>query len=248
MRVFNFLITFFVVYFSIPVVLILISWNTLPGQKLYRVKTVLEGLVLILTSKTPLASRLSISFTERRFSEASRLLTSEGSVVGFELLVSGAEASSDIIVKKVDAVQAEVLVGKIEKFQEEIEDKKEIAIAQSQLTSLPTRRVDPATKPTPTPQVLQTTPPVQQELPKPKELVGESPRPSTQEVVSTLEQTQARLEEIKKEIKRVIPEVDPFDKAQGGQVEEGRERREKKGERDNNDKSEKSGEQDKNKE
>lgn len=204
MRIFNFLVTFFVVYFSIPVVLILLSWNALPGQKLYKVKTSLEDLVLVLTAKTPLASPLSVSFTERRFSEADKLLETQGSVVGFELLAQQAEESKEIIVRKEDVVQAEVLVEKIEKFQKDIERKTEVAQA-SQVASNPDVQQNQSSNATQRP-ILAPTLVAREDVVVPTPRVAPSSQP--QEIVSTLQQTQAKLEEIKKEIKREVPEIE----------------------------------------
>ena len=194
MKVVNFLVTFLGIYFSVPVLLILTSWNALPGQKLYNVKTSLEDLVLLLTAKTPLSSRLSVSFTERRFSEADKLLSSEGSIVGFELLVAEAETSRDIILKKEDTGQALVLVEKIEKFQEDIR-KKSNEQKTEQETQSPEAAANIAQPSVPEPI---PTPDKSVDLPK------ETPMATVAEVVSTLQQTDAKLEQIKKEIKQSL--------------------------------------------
>ena len=106
----------------------MISWNALPGDMLYGIKTGLENVALGVTIRTPLASRLTVKYTERRFTEASRLLSSKGSTLGYDLLIQETQKSSSLILEKNDSANAEDLRAKIEDYKQEINQKK-IAIA-----------------------------------------------------------------------------------------------------------------------
>jgi prephenate dehydrogenase len=119
----NTIFTGMAVFLAIPTILILASWNALPGDFLYPVKTGLEDIVLSLTMHTPFASAFSMKFTDRRFSEATRLLAKKGSTIGYGLLVEEAQQTKDIIVKKQDTTKGSELVVKIEEYQKNIEEK-----------------------------------------------------------------------------------------------------------------------------
>jgi hypothetical protein len=210
-------LTAFAIIFAIPSFLILISWNALPGDTLYGVKTSLEDVALALTIKTPLASIFSVNFTQRRFNEANRLLAKSGSTLGYSLLVAEASQSRDIIIDQADVRQARELVAKIEAYQKTIDEKKQVLRTQptailpsttpsslkaptyvtptsSVSSPIPTLTVSPlATTPTtsvvvtPTPTTSQETPPVD-------------------DIIDDLDQTSEELEEIKDEINRQLPQ------------------------------------------
>lgn len=131
-KYFNTFLTVFAIVFAIPSFLILISWNSLPGDFLYPLKTSLEDVALAITIKTPLASMFSINFTQRRFSEANRLLAKKGSSVGYSLLVAEASESKEIILGQADTAKAKELSAKIEEYKKNIEEKKLALQAQPQ--------------------------------------------------------------------------------------------------------------------
>lgn len=122
----------FAVTFAIPSILIMISWNAIPGDTLYPVKTGLEGIALGVTINTPLAPKLTVKYTERRFTEANQLLSAKGSTVGYDLLVQEARNSSTVILDKNDSTNAEDLIKKIEDYKVEISQKR-TAIASGAL-------------------------------------------------------------------------------------------------------------------
>lgn len=203
-------ITVSAIILSIPTFLILISWNALPGESLYSLKTGMEDVVLKLIIKTPLASQLSVKYTERRYSEATRLLSQKGSTLGYTLLVEETQKSKNIIVGKNDAQKGQDLVQKIEEYQKNIEEKQfaiqtggiKVPVASTGsvpgATTTPTKTPTPAATPSvPTVGVVQT--------PKPTALVVEQAQ-THQEVIDDLEKTNDELEDIKKEIRSRLPD------------------------------------------
>ncbi len=192
-KFFNLSLSAFAVIFAIPSFLILVSWNALPGETLYGVKTGLEDIALAVTIRTPIASAFSLNFTERRFDEANRLLSKKGSTVGYTLLVAEARETQTIIVDQQDSQKAQELITKIEEYQARIEEKK-LAIATQPTTILPPQEEVATTVLTPTPTTQVKTP-----LPSP------TPAPTAEVVIEDLEETNQQLEEIKEEIKRQLP-------------------------------------------
>lgn len=182
------LATILVIFLSLPTFLILVSWNALPGDSLYSVKTGLEDIALILTGETPVARALTVRYTERRFSEAKSLFARERSTVGFALLVQETEQSSNLLVKTQDRQNAAVLITKIEEYKTEIERQKAEIVSQPAFTPKPTFQ-----QPTPSPTVSPTPTP--------------TPTPSTSDVVEELEETEEKLEEIKKKLEEKLPEA-----------------------------------------
>lgn len=70
-----------------PSVMIVASWNALPGDNLYGVKLALERTALAIASPSyATAGSLQIKYTERRFAEAKQLLASKQSIQGLPYL------------------------------------------------------------------------------------------------------------------------------------------------------------------
>lgn len=70
-----------------PTVMIVASWNALPGDNLYNVKLALEKAALALASPSYATSgNLQIKYTERRFAEAKQLMASKQSIQGLPYL------------------------------------------------------------------------------------------------------------------------------------------------------------------
>lgn len=208
----NWLTAGFAAFFSIPTFLILISWNAIPGDSLYGLKTALEDVALAVTIKTPLASTLSVSYTERRFSEANVLLSQKGSTVGYKLLIAETNDSKEIIVDKKDSKQATQLVNKIEVYQKDIQEKKQLiqqgrlAIPTQEVTRQPEATTVPSIK-TPAPTLVPTVkPPSVTSTPKPTAPPVVTPDTSDDEVLENLEEAEEELEKIKQEVKRSLPQ------------------------------------------
>ncbi|HKY74299.1 MAG TPA: hypothetical protein VJ246_03245 [Patescibacteria group bacterium] len=73
-------------FLLIPSGLILISWNALPGQQMYRVKVGLEKTLLAVLPSSVLQSSMQVRFTERRFDEAEQLLATNLATTGLNNL------------------------------------------------------------------------------------------------------------------------------------------------------------------
>ncbi len=203
------LITGLAIAFAIPTILILISWNAIPGGRFYPIKTELEDITLVLTANTPLAPALSLKFTDRRFNEATILLAREGSSVGYELLVAEAKQTQAIVLDKQDVKNGSQFIDKIEEYQAEIE-KKQIEI-QSR-AAVPVVPIIPTPTPISTPTPTATpTPALPSE--EPREIIVSKPVAITieeeepEEVLLKLEETQEELEEIKERVKKELPET-----------------------------------------
>jgi hypothetical protein len=194
----NWFLTGFAAFFSVPTLLIIISWNALPGDRLYSLKTSLEDVALVITSRTPLASTLSVKYTQRRFSEANTLLAKKGSTIGYKLLVTETQESKKIIMDQKDTKKAEVLINKIEKYQKEIEQK-QIAIKTGGV-NVPVSKTSQPTTVTTTPLPIKT-PTVAVLQPTPKAPPVITPAKSQEEVIKDLEKTNQELEKVKEEIK-----------------------------------------------
>lgn len=199
------LFTGFALFFSIPTILILASWNAIPGDTLYSVKSSLEDVALALTANTPVATAFSVNFTDRRFTEAVKLLDREGSTVGYELLVAEAQQTQNMIIGKQDVKNGAQLIRKIEEYQAEIEEKQvEVQSLVStpstvSLTPSPTPFVDPY--PTTSPSTSEEKKTVT--IIKPVEVVIEEEEPEV--VINNLENVIHELEVIKKEIEEELP-------------------------------------------
>lgn len=93
----------FLVVFVALTIMIIASWNSLPGDPLYGVKLGLEQALFVLVSPSYAAQGdLSVKYTQRRFSEAKRLLEDKGSVEGLRYLDKQITTTRDIIEKGSD--------------------------------------------------------------------------------------------------------------------------------------------------
>lgn len=109
------------VVLTVPTFLILASWNALPGDRLYPVKTGLEDATILLLKGTSFGRYLTITYTKRRFQEANRLLRSQFSTEGYLLLIAQARESKELIVASDDATNARILARDITTYRQEIQ-------------------------------------------------------------------------------------------------------------------------------
>jgi len=218
------LITGLAIAFVIPTTLILISWNAIPGDRFYPIKTEMEDITLALTANTRFASAFSLEFTDRRFNEATLLLAKEGSTIGYELLVAEAQQTQAIVLDKQDVKNGSQLIEKIEEYQAEIE-KKQIEIQnQATIPTIPTTTTTIPATPTPTPSPLVIQKPITTTAPsgETKEIIVSKPvtvvikEEKPEEVLIKLEETTAELEKIKEKVKKELPET-ASEKAKGRQ-------------------------------
>lgn len=151
-RLIDGLITGIALFFLIPTFLILISWNAIPGDNLYTLKTGLEDAALILLSGTPLVPKVSIQFTNRRLGEASKLLDTKGSTVGYDLLVAEARQTQNYLVSKNDKVDSAVFIQNINDYKKQIAQQRARALAQAKASgkTIPVATPKPV-NPTPAP-------------------------------------------------------------------------------------------------
>lgn len=214
------LITGLAIAFAIPTILILISWNAIPGDRLYPIKTEMEDITLALTANTRLASAFSLEFTDRRFNEATLLLAKKGSTIGYELLVAEAQQTQAIVLDKQDVKNGSQLIEKIEEYQAEIE-KKQIEIqSQAEIPAVPTT----TTAATPTPSSLVIKKPITTTIPSGeiKEIIVSKPvivvirEEEPEEVLIKLEEVVVELKKIKEKVKKDLPEA-ASEKAKGRQ-------------------------------
>ena len=199
----NWFLNGFAVTFAIPSILILVSWNALPGERLYGVKTGLENVALGVTMRTPLASILSVKYTERRFDEANQLLSKNGSTLGYKLLIQEANKSSNIILEKKDKTQAKELIRKIDEYKNQIGQKK-VAIKKGYIS------VPVAYNPEQTTQIITETRIIYTNIPAPtiNPITGQTPPPTPvavipvqaqdeDEVITDLQTTEDDLDDIR---------------------------------------------------
>jgi hypothetical protein len=209
-KFFGALLTGFALFFSIPTVLILASWNAIPGDTLYSVKSSLEDVALALTKNTPMATAFSINFTDRRFDEAVKLLDKEGSSVGYQLLVAEAQQTRSLIIDKQDAKNGALLVLKIEEYQADIEAKQ--VEVQNQANLSDSKYYNPTPTPSPTP------PPSPGEGKKvtidiPVEVLIEEE--DTEKLLDNLKEAYENLEDIKIEVEDELPDMEAEAPASG---------------------------------
>jgi len=204
-KFFSALLTGFALFFSIPAVLILASWNAIPGQGLYSVKSSLEDVALALTINTPMSTAFSVNFTDRRYTEAVKLLDREGSTVGYELLVAEAQQARGMVIKKQDVKNGAQLVRKIEEYQVEIEEKRVEVQSQTQTSTTGYQAPSPTLSPaTPAPVITEKK---KVSVVIPVEIVIENEEP--EEVLENLEEAQEELEKILTELEEELPATAP---------------------------------------
>lgn len=224
-RLLDALFTAIALILLIPTFLILISWNAIPGDGLYPLKTGLEDVTLLLLSGTPLVPKVSASFTDRRFNEATKLLNTKSTAVGYDLLVAEASQTQALVTSKNDSATAAIFVQNIDKYQQQILQKR-VEIAAS-------IKSGPANMPTPFP----TQTPVQSPtsavstagpsgqvtqqifVTQPTTIVVSQESP--EKILQTLDNTNQQLEEIKQKVKKDLPENSNKPEAPPGQQKKG---------------------------
>lgn len=86
--------------FFVPTTLVMASWGSLPGDFMFPVKLALENILAAAVSPSyQVSGELQVKYTERRFSEASRLLAEKNSVVGLPYLTKQVEQTKIAIEK-----------------------------------------------------------------------------------------------------------------------------------------------------
>ena len=110
---------------AIPTFLMLASWNSLPGERLYSVKRGMEDVVFLLAGKSFWGRYLSVRYTERRYDEAQKLLAEKLSPLGFAILVTQAKKSKDLVIESNDGENGRQLITDVKRYRIEVRNKKE---------------------------------------------------------------------------------------------------------------------------
>lgn len=204
-RLLDGLITGLALVFFIPTMLVLASWNAIPGDSLYPLKTSLENVTLAALSGTHLLPKASIKFTNRRMNEATTLLSKRGSTVGYDLLVANAEQTQTFIAENGDAQSATQFSDSIDVYKKQIQETR--AKVASGIPTQQTQAVSQTlTSPTPQSATL-TTPTTQTSTTNSQTVVINVPTTVTiqhedpKEVVQKLNETEQKLNEIQKKVK-----------------------------------------------
>lgn len=145
----------------VPATLILASWNAVPGDSVYSVKVGLEKAILGITPSDNLKTTLEIKYTERRFSEVEKIISTNTSKQDKNLneslvnLTNQAIASKNSLQKIQNSnekiAQTENLISTLESISSKIEEKKQASNTTSVPTKIPTKI--PTKVPTNTPVV-----------------------------------------------------------------------------------------------
>ncbi len=151
-QVLNYITWGFIILFAAPTVMIIASWNSLPGDPLYGIKLGLEQALLVLVSPSfGTQGNLSVKYTEQRFSEAKRLLADKGSVEGLQYVDKQVTTTRDIIQKgndtKVQTELAQKYIDTLTNLSAELDAQQQALVGTG-----------------PSQQVQQTPPPTQQQV------------------------------------------------------------------------------------
>jgi len=138
------------VLFIVPTAMIVVTWDTLPGQKLYPVKRSLERIALsIVGGNFEVKTGFQAKLVERRFEESTKMLAQASTVDVSNFTQEVKEVKNNIIVQaeKTDVVQSEVAIKKadelivqLKKYDTELEKKKTepVETVNTNVTSAPT--------------------------------------------------------------------------------------------------------------
>lgn len=179
--------------------LVLASWNAIPGDSLYSLKTSLENVTLAALSGTPLLPKASIKFTDRRMNEATTLLSKKGSTVGYDLLVANAEQTQTFIAENGDVQSATQFSDNIDLYKKQIQETKAKVVGETttQQQAPTTSQTSKALTTTQTQTNSTNNQTVVINVPTTVTIQHEDPK----EVVQKLDETEQKLNEIQKKIK-----------------------------------------------
>lgn len=125
--------------FFVPTTLVIASWNSLPGDFMFPIKLGLERSLLVIVSPSyEVSGQLQIKYTERRFSDAQRLLAINNSVSGLPYLDQQVEAAKVSIEKAPNVESRQVLanqyIATLTQVSDDLEQQK-LAITKTAVTS-----------------------------------------------------------------------------------------------------------------
>ncbi len=103
----------FILLFAIPTVLIMASWNSLPGDPMYGIKRAFENALLIVAKPSFAAeANLHVQYTERRMDEVRVLLAKEQSKEGLSQLSQQIRATRTVIERAPDKTAQKTIARK----------------------------------------------------------------------------------------------------------------------------------------
>lgn len=235
-----------------PTVMIVASWNALPGDNLYGVKLVLERTALAVASPSYATSgTLRIKYTERRFAEAKQLLASKQSIQGLPYLeqqiAETRKAIESAPTKEAQVALAKQYITTLSTVSTELETQKQTITTTSQPiayappqptnTSTPPTKQDLAPPDTPTPTRTTSPSPLPRNTPTPiqiAQVTTTTPIP-TQHAVVALQIDQAR-QNVQQTIADLQTLVGKDDHGRGNdQKGQGKEKREEENDDDSDD-------------
>ena len=84
-KILSIIIWIFIAVLSVPTVLVLVSWNSLPEDAFYPTKIAMESFLLRAVSVIPvLAGQLEMKYSDRRFTEAEKMILDKKNSAGLE--------------------------------------------------------------------------------------------------------------------------------------------------------------------
>jgi len=173
-----------VAIFAIPTSLILISWDAAPGDSTYNLKVGLEKAILGAAPSSNLKSTLQIKYTERRFNEVQKVISTSHaseSLNNFDnQLIASVNSIKEIKSVEEKSIQAQNLISTLEKVSQKIEQEEQIlqpsrtipTVTSRPLPTSPPQIVDSPGTPVPT-QIPPVATPTQISNPIPVDIPGQ---------------------------------------------------------------------------
>lgn len=200
-----------VIVLSLPTALVILTWNSLPGNFDYPIKLAMENLLLFVVSPSYAATgNLNIVYTERRYYETKQLLVQKQSPRGLILLSNQVHQTKTAILgaQNQDAQTRELAtryIATLETVKSDLEEQKISLVSSASNPPPPRNKPTTATVPySPTP-----PPRVDQPFESPMQPPAVQPAPTstepetTQEVVTHIEETQEVIEQTIEELREV---------------------------------------------
>lgn len=138
----NKIVWWLVVILAIPSILILVSWNAVPGDSTYKIKIVLEQILLGVTPTANAKSTLQIKYTQKRIDEVQKVITTSHANESLSNLTDQVVASENSVkdIKNVEEkkIQTQNLIDTLENVSQKIEQTKQSTSIENSSTSTPT--------------------------------------------------------------------------------------------------------------
>ncbi len=209
-KVFNTVLWVVLFILLLPSSLAIASWNSLPGSRLFATKLFMEQALVFVIPSAQVKGDLQIAYTERRFSEAKRLLSDQSSVQGLSYLDNQVDVTKDQILNAKDPVVKQQLaqkyVAKLREVNTQLEEQKQIAqSAPGQAVSTPTPTFTPIPTPTPVPTHGETPVATPTLPPTPTPFVPLPPPPTApgnNDVVSQIDRSQEKIDKVIRDIEK----------------------------------------------